>query len=138
MWLATEYSASAWVPHTIFSVAWVSALDSKEPLLILRSRLLAVADAGALNLHVLDQRLHIRVRQPQSRHPNLPVLLEQRCSDRIFLLDQLIRLGNDPREPRLISHVRYAKQIWSNLVAVSDRVAGSTAGSEQVLTLVDI
>src|SRR6185295_14389685 len=67
--------------------------------LILRFRLLAAADAGGLNLHELDQRVHVLLRQVESGHANLFVLLEERCCDRIFLLNQFVRLGNDAVEP---------------------------------------
>src|SRR6185437_409850 len=96
-------------------------------ILVLRSDFFAVTETRGLSLHELDQRVHVQLGQVQSRHLNLPVLLKQRGRDRIFLVNQFVRLTNHSAEPSSIANTGYTKQIRPNLIAVSNRVTGSTA-----------
>src|ERR1051326_7375286 len=105
---------------------------------VLRTRLLAICSLRSLRLHILNQRVHVLSPQTQPRHRNFLILLEQRRRDRILLRDQLVRLRNNPHQPRAIAHTRDAKQIWSNLVAVADRVTRRATRRKQILPFVEI
>jgi len=107
-------------------------------ILVLRSDFFAVTETRSLSLHELDQRVHVQLRQVQPGHLNLLVLLEQRGRDRIFLVNQFVRLTNHSAEPGSIANAGYTQQIRPNLIAVANCVTRSTARRKKICPLVDI